>query len=71
MPKTKSDKSTIPPGNLIMIVIFNLIYLIIGSYVLLGVLKLGDGVLDVYGLDANFLELRSDEDFILYDRHEL
>ena len=32
--------------------------------------KLGNEVFDVYGADAKYLEYRSDEEFILYDRYE-
>ena len=46
------------------------IILIIGDYFLLGGFKLGDEVLGVYGMDAKILECRSDEDFILYNRHD-
>ena len=37
---------------------------------MLGGFKLEDGVLDVYGVDKTIVEYRSDEDFMLYDRHE-
>ena len=37
---------------------------------LLGGLELGDEVLDVYGADKKIVEFRSDEEFMLYDRHE-
>ena len=47
------------------------IILILKDSVLLGGLELEDEVLDVYGTNANFLECRSDEDSILYDRHQL
>ena len=30
----------------------------------------GDVVIDVYSMDKQILECRSDEDFMLYDRHE-
>ena len=54
-----------------LISIFYLIILILGDSVLLGEFKLGDEVLDVYGVDAKYLKFRSDEDFIFYGRHEL
>ena len=47
------------------------IIMILVESVLLGGFKLGDEVLDVYGVDAKYLEYRSDKDLILYDRHEL
>ena len=70
MSKTKSDKITLPPKKQMIIAILYLIILIIRSYVLLGGFKLGDEVLDVYGVDKKILECRSDEDFMLYDKHE-
>ena len=54
-----------------LIYIFYQIVLILGESVLLGGFELGDEVLDVYGVDAKDLECISDEDLILYDRHEL
>ena len=71
MSNTKSYNSTCPWENLILIAIFYHIILVIGSYVLLGGFELGDEVLDVYGVDKQIVESRSDEDFMLYDRHEL
>ena len=53
--KTKSGKNTIPTGNIIMIGISHHIILIIGDSVLLGLFKLGDEVLDVYGMDTKFI----------------
>ena len=64
MSKTKAEKSTIPPGNMIMIEISNHIILILGDSILLGRLKIGDEVLGVYGVDEEILEFRSDEYFI-------
>ena len=58
--KTKAEKSNILLVNMMMISIFYLIYLILGDYVLLGVLKIVYEVLDVYDVDTNFLEFRSD-----------
>ena len=49
---------------------YNNIILILGDYVLLIGFKLGNEVFDVYGVDAKYLEYRSDEEFILYDRYE-
>ena len=46
------------------------IILILGDSVLFGGFKLGDEVLDVYGVDKKFGECRSDEESILYDKHE-
>ena len=43
----------------------------IREYVLLGVFTLGDEILNVYGVGDKFVELISDEEFILYGRHEL
>ena len=71
MSKTKADKSTIPPRNLNPIEIYYTIILILGDSVLLGGFKIGYEVLSVFGVDDKFVECRSDEDFILYGRHEL
>ena len=54
-----------------LIEIYYQIILVLCDYVLLSVFKHGDRVLDVFDMDENILECRSDEDFILYDRHEL
>ena len=70
MYKTKAEKSTSPPGNLMMIAVFYHIIMIIGEYFLLGGLKLRYEVLVVYGVNGIFLECRSDEDPIFYDRNE-
>ena len=43
---------------------------IIGDSVFLGGFKIGDEILDVFGMDENFVECRSDKDFTLYERHE-
>ena len=40
-------------------------------FLLLGGFELGYEVLDIFGVDAKFVECGSDEDSILYDRHEL
>ena len=53
-----------------LVSIFHQIIMIIGESVLLGGLEPGDEVFDVYGVDAKYLECSSDEDSILYDRHE-
>ena len=53
-----------------LITIFYQIILVIGSSVLLGGFELGDEVLDVYGVEKN-CKCSSDEDFLLYERHEL
>ena len=37
---------------------------------MLGGFELGDVVLDFYHMDKQIVECRSDEDFMLYDRHE-
>ena len=55
---------------MITIAIFFQIIMILGESVLLGVLNIGDKALDFYFADEIFLECRSDEDFIFYDRHE-
>ena len=55
MSKTKAEKSTTPLVNLIRIDIFYQITLIIGGYIVLGVLKLVDKVLDVCGMDVKFV----------------
>ena len=47
---------------------FQIILVIVGSVLLSG-LKIGDEVLDVFGVDENFVECRYDEDFSLYDRN--
>ena len=57
-------------GNMILIGISNHIILILGDSILLGRFKLGDEVLDVYGVDEKIVECRYDECFILYERHE-
>ena len=54
-----------------MVAIYHHIVIIIGDYVLLGGFKLGDKVLALFGLDEDFVECRSDEYFILCDRHVL
>ena len=54
-----------------MIEIFYHIILIIGESVLFGGFKVGDEVRDVFGVDGKFVEFRSDEGFIFYDRQEL
>ena len=54
---------------MIIISIFYQIILVFGESVLLGGFKIRDEVLDVYGVDAKYLESRYDEYFILYDRH--
>ena len=68
--KNKSEKSTIPPGNIMLIYIFYQINMIIVESILLGGLKIRYEFLDVYGVDAKYIECRSDEDFILYDINE-
>ena len=52
-----------------MIYIFYEIILILGESVLFDEFKLGDEVLDVYGVDVKYLECRSDEDFVFYERN--
>ena len=54
---TKADKSTTPPGNMMLVEIFNNIILIIGDYVLLGGFELGDEVLDVFGVDEKKIRM--------------
>ena len=46
------------------------IILIIGDNIFLGGLEFLDEFLGVFGVDEKFVECRSDEYFILYDRHE-
>ena len=53
-----------------MVSIYHQIIMILGEYILLGGFKLGEEVLDFFGVEEKFVEFRSDEDFILYDRHE-
>ena len=53
-----------------LIEIFYHIILNIRDSVLLGGLELRDGVLGVFGVDDKFVECRSDENFIFYDRRE-
>ena len=69
--KTKSDKSITPLGNMMLIEISNNNILLIGDFVLLCGLKLGDDVLGIYGVDKKSVECRSDEYFIFYCRYEL
>ena len=52
---------TIPLVNLMRISIYYHIILVIGDSVLLGVFEIGYGVLDVFGVEKNILECRSDE----------
>ena len=54
---------------MLIYILYHIIMILVES-VLLGGFKLGDEVLDVYGVDAKYLEYRSDKDLILYDRHE-
>ena len=68
--KTKEANRTSPPGNMIWIDIFYQIIMILGDSVLLGGSKPGDKLLYIYGMDSKFVEFRSGEDFIFYDRHE-
>ena len=63
--KNKSDNRTTPPGNLVLIEIYNHIILVLGDYVLLGGFKLRDEVLNIYGADEIIVEFRYDEYFIL------
>ena len=67
--KTKSYKITIPPVNMTMIAIFYYIIIILGDSVMFVGSKLGYEVLDVFGVDAKFVECRSDEYSILYGKH--
>ena len=46
------------------------IILIIGSSIFLGEFELGNGVLDVFGVNKCFVEFRYDEYFILYGIYE-
>ena len=55
MSNTKSEKITIPPGNMMLIDIFYHIIIILGDYILLGGFELGYEVLGVYGVDAKYL----------------
>ena len=69
MSKIKVENITSPPGNLMMISIFYQIILILVESILLGGFTLIDEVLNVYGVDAKYIEFRSYEDFIVYDRY--
>ena len=44
--------------------------MIIGDSVLLGEFLLGAEVLDVFDVNAKFVEFIFDEDFVFYERHE-
>ena len=57
MSKTKADKRTLPPENLMLIAILYQIILVIVKSVLLGGFELEDEVLDVYGVDKKITEL--------------
>ena len=50
-------------------IFYNIILILVHS-VFLGGFELGDEVLDIYGVDAKFVECRYYGDFVLYDRHE-
>ena len=56
MSNTKSEKSTRPQGNLILVEIYYQIIMIIGDSVLLGGFKIGYEVLDVFGIYDKFVE---------------
>ena len=71
MSKNKSEKKTIPPGNLLLVAIYYQLILILGESVLLGGFQLGEDLIDVFCVEKTFVEYRSDENFILYDRHEI
>ena len=49
--KNESDNRTTPPGNLVLIEIYDHIIMVLGDYVLLGGFKLRDEVLNIYGED--------------------
>ena len=68
--KTKSEKITIPLGNMMLIAISYKIILIIGGSILLGVFRIGDEVIRDFGVYYKYVECRFDEDFMVYDRHE-
>ena len=55
---------------MILIYIFYKIIMILGESILLGASKLGDEVLGVYCVDTKNIECISDEEFMLYGRHE-
>ena len=69
--KTKSEKSTRPLENLILITISYQIIIILGESVLLGGFELGNGDLGVFGVKEKFLGCRYDKELILYEIHEL
>ena len=46
MYNSKSDISTLPPQNMMLIAVFHQLLLVIGDPILLGVFKMGDEVLD-------------------------
>ena len=53
--KTKTEKITSPPVNMMLITIFYQIILNLEESILLSGLKLGDEALDVYNMDAKFV----------------
>ena len=69
MSKTKSDNNTFSSGNIILIAISYHVILIILYSVFLGGFELGDEFLDVFGVNGNFVECRSDEDYIFNNKH--
>ena len=68
--KTKSDQSTLPPEKWWLLQFSILLFWLLDN-LFFYVFKLGDEVLNVYGVDKNIVECISDEDFMLYERHEL
>ena len=68
---TKSEKTNIPPRNMIPIAVFYQILLLLGYSILLGGFALGDDILYLLGLKVKFVEWRFDGDFILNYRHYL
>ena len=50
--------------------VFYEIILLLGEYIWLYRFRLGDEILDVFGVDVEFSEFRSNVYLIFYDRHE-
>ena len=69
VPKSKVYKTAIQPVNMLLVSGFYKLLLIIGYSIVLGRFELGDEFLDVFGVNGNFVECRSDEDFIFDNKH--
>ena len=68
--KFEAEQSTITPLHMMMIAVFNKIHIFLGYSILLGGFKLGDEVLDISVVGAQYYGYRADGDFILGDSHE-